>query len=468
MLITTRDDRLARRLTSTHAAIVVRPMSPEEAQRLLEMWRTDPSDSSKIDQSGHLLEALGYIPLAITQAAAFISENRITLEQYLEMFHTSDSDIQDLLDEDLGDSRRDPQSQNSIIKTWKMSFDQISKQKPRAAEMLSLMAVLDRQGIPKSLLRHEADRNVDFATALGTLQAFSLVSAEVDGAGYEIHRLVQLATRKWLEIQGKIGAWQERALLVIADKFPSGEFENWPTCESMLPHAQKVLQYGDVRENHPIQVSKLLWNVALLELEQGRYRTACASFVAAIEIQEKTVGLDHDSTLRSKDKLAQTYRGLSRLKDAENLYVQVSDAQRRTLGAEHLNTLGSMNGLVAVYQDQGRWEEAEKLSILLLEMEEKHLGAEHLTTLENKHNLALTYDQQRRYKEAEKLNTQVLEAKKRVLGVEHPDTLVTIHNLAMDYNHQRRLEEAEKLYLQVIEVNKRVMGAEHPSTLMSM
>lgn len=81
-----------------------------------------------------------------------------------------------------------------------MSFDLISKHKPRAAEMLSLMTVLDRQGIPENLLRQEKDRNIDFMTALGTLQAFALITAGVGGAGYEIHPLVQLATRNWLEI----------------------------------------------------------------------------------------------------------------------------------------------------------------------------------------------------------------------------------------------------------------------------
>ena len=230
MLITTRDERLAKRLAGMHASFAVNPMSPQEAQELLEKWQTIGPGSLNKDPSRHLLEALGYIPLAITQAAAFISQNHITLPEYLETFRTSDSDVQDLLNEDLGDHGRDPQSHSSIIKTWKISFDMISKHKPRAAEMLSLMAVLDRQGIPESLLRHKPDRKVEATKTLGNLTAFSLVSAGVDGTGYEIHRLVQLATQKWLEMQGEIQVWQEEALLVVADMFPIGEQENWTTC----------------------------------------------------------------------------------------------------------------------------------------------------------------------------------------------------------------------------------------------
>jgi hypothetical protein len=39
------------------------------------------------------------------------------------------------------------------------------------------MAVLDRQGVPKDLLMEENERKTDFMTAIGTLQAFSLISA---------------------------------------------------------------------------------------------------------------------------------------------------------------------------------------------------------------------------------------------------------------------------------------------------
>lgn len=75
MLITTRDERLAKRLAGMHASFAVNPMSPQEAQELLEKWQTNGPGSLNQDPSRHLLEALGYIPLAITQAAAFISEN---------------------------------------------------------------------------------------------------------------------------------------------------------------------------------------------------------------------------------------------------------------------------------------------------------------------------------------------------------------------------------------------------------
>ena len=467
VLITTRDERVGRRLARGQARIVVELMSPLEAQELLAKGRTE-FDSSDEDVSSTLIEALEYLPLAITQAAAFISENHITDKEYLEMFRTSDADVQDLLEEDLGDLRRDSESQNSVIRTWKLSFDLISKQKPRAAEMLSLMAVLDRQGIQKSLLRNETDRDIDLTTALGTLLAFSLIKAGVDGTGYEMHRLVQLATRKWLDIQGNIKVWQEKALSVLADKFPWADFENWTICQSLLPHAQTVIQYGDADRLCPEEYANLSSCLASFDIAQGRYEMACIRFLAAFEVQKETFGSDHNFTLMTMNKLATTYRNQGRWKESEKLHVQVLEAKQKVLGAEHPDTLASMNNLTLTYIKQGRWDEAEKLQMQVLEASKRVLGSKHPNTLMSMNNLAETYGEQGRWDEAEKLHMQVLEARKRVLGAEHPDTLVFMNNLAHTYRKQDRWEEAVKLQMQVLEASKRVLGPEHPDTLGSM
>ena len=468
ILITTRDERIGKRLAGRTASMAVNPMSQQEAQDLLETWQLESPNDSHLNDSRSLLEALEYLPLAITQAAAFISENQITPTKYLEMFRESDSVVQDLLDEDVGDPRRDSQSHNSVIKTWKISFDLISKQKPRAAKMLSLMGVLDRQGIPESLLQDDSDQVVEVTKALGILLAFSLIKAGGDGTEYELHRLVQLATRKWLQMQDTIGEWQGKALSVVADAFPNGRFEVWTTCESLLPHAQTVIQYGGTNRLCPEKYSNLLSNVARFDRLQGRYEMACVRCSAAIEVQRKIFGSDHSFTLDSMNDLAVIYQRQGRWEEAEKLYVQVLEASQRVLGAEHPSTLTTMNNLAVIYERQGRWEEAEKLHVQVLEARQRVLGAEHPSTLTTMNNLAVIYERQGRWEEAEKLHVQVLEARKRVLGAEHPDTLTAMNNLAIIYGDQQRWEEAEKLYVQVLEASKRVLGAEHPDTLTTM
>jgi hypothetical protein len=203
IIITTRDRRVGETLADRKKPIEVLPLTMQEGEWLLQSKAWD-DDTSRETDSKELLHVLGYLPLAITQAAAFISENGLTVSEYLGMLRENDADIKDVLSEKLEDPRRDSDTQNSVIRTWKLSFDQIQKQKPRVTEILSLICVLDRQDIPKSLLRRKDERSIKFTTALRTLQAFSLVTAEKTSENLEIHRLVQLSTQKWLKNKGKI------------------------------------------------------------------------------------------------------------------------------------------------------------------------------------------------------------------------------------------------------------------------
>lgn len=71
-----------------------------------------------------------------TQAAADMTENNISVEEYLSILQDKGEEVLKLLGESLSDDRRSYPESNSVIKTWKLSFDHITKQDPRAAEIL--------------------------------------------------------------------------------------------------------------------------------------------------------------------------------------------------------------------------------------------------------------------------------------------------------------------------------------------
>ena len=172
MLITTRDKRVGERLANRERLIVIAPMVPSEAMALLHSKISEEYWSEA--EANELVQELAFLPLAITQAAAFISENNDTISEYLDILRTEGEDMKELLSENQEDHRRDLYTENSVMRTWRLSFDQISKEKPRAAEILSLMAVLDRHGVPRMLIRRESENDIRFKTVLGILQAFSL------------------------------------------------------------------------------------------------------------------------------------------------------------------------------------------------------------------------------------------------------------------------------------------------------
>ena len=99
--------------------------------------------------------------------------------------------------------RRDADVHHAVIATWQVSFDQILRENGFAANLLSLMGIMNRQGIPKSLLLDKSDP-LEFEHALTVLCEFSLVTEESGGTSLGMHRLVQLATKEWLKAHNKL------------------------------------------------------------------------------------------------------------------------------------------------------------------------------------------------------------------------------------------------------------------------
>lgn len=139
ILITTRDRRIGDALVNkaAHSVITVTPLGPLDAKQLFRNKFPD-SDSWDETQTLELLETLNFLPLAISQAAAYIGEQDIKLTYYLELLCAGDADTKDLLEEQYYDPGRDQELQNSILRTWSLSFEQIKGQKRRAADILSL------------------------------------------------------------------------------------------------------------------------------------------------------------------------------------------------------------------------------------------------------------------------------------------------------------------------------------------
>lgn len=237
-----------------------------------------------------LVKELAHLPLAITQAAAFISENCMTVSEYLDALNSGKEDMEELLSEHLEDTRRELDTENSVMRTWKLSFEQISRTMPRAAEMLSLLAVLDLQGATTGLLRREKESLTSFRTALGALQAFSLVNA---GRGKDalcrMHRLVALSTQKWLEMSGTIDHWRSEALKLLQERFPADAWANpdeWATIDSLMPHTHTVLSFPLTSPDDLLRAASLLGACALYDMIRGKYDEAYRKSKRSQDIRE--------------------------------------------------------------------------------------------------------------------------------------------------------------------------------------
>ncbi|KAI8633501.1 P-loop containing nucleoside triphosphate hydrolase protein [Xylariaceae sp. FL1651] len=422
---------VAYRLTGSYDNIVkVGPMDQKDALTLLGKKLKESTD---IIVTTKLVEALEYMPLAISQAAAYIQRRapRSSVAKYLEEFQKSERKQSSLLNHDAGDLRRDGSAKNSIITTWQISFNHIRANRPSATNLLSLMSFFDRQGILESLELSDA-----FEEDIATLKDYCLIQTNAEGNVFEMHGLVQLATRRWLDATGEGKNFKSQYIGLMAQSFPTGHFENWSTW------------YRPDDKKSQIEWARLLYHGSWYAREQGRYTMSETMATMSRDMYETVLGPTHPDTLDSMEKLASIYWYQG----------QWNETEKTVLGPKHPDTLISMNNLAATYWNQGRWNEAEKTV----------LGPKHSDTVISMSNLASTYWNQGRWNEAELLNVQVLEISKTVLGPKHPDTLLSMNNLASTYWNQGRWNEAELLNVQVLEISKTVLGPKHPDTLLSM
>jgi tetratricopeptide (TPR) repeat protein len=467
MIVTTRNRDIGEGLNEGEACIAVGPFSVREAQDLLRTKARRQVNSSDDGATQTLVEALGQIPLAITQAAAYMNRNNMDVREYLAVLRKDQQNLVDQLNTELLDHRRERGNPNSVFRTWRLSFEQIRRHEPRAAEGLSLMAMLDGQQIPLELIQKRDEREVEFHMALGTLEGYSLI-IRISHDAWTMHPLVQLSVQDWLAEAQETERIGEQALQLLAGSFPDGEYENQKACESLLPHARAVLQHNLSSKSALKNKAILLHNVSWFEWQQGRYMSAEESARAAYMIRERVLSENDVLTVDSLGLLALVLSDQGKYEQAEEMHRRVLELRETVLGKEHPKTLTSMNNLALVLSRQGKYEQAEEMHRRGLELKETMLGKEHPDTPTSMNNLAQVLSHQGKYEQAEEMHRRVLGLSETVLGKEHPDTLTSMNNLALVLSNQGKYEQAEEMHRRELGLSETVLGKEHPGTLTSM
>ncbi|KAH8592642.1 P-loop containing nucleoside triphosphate hydrolase protein [Bisporella sp. PMI_857] len=413
-----------------------------------------------------LMTQLTFLPLAIVQAAAYINKNDISIFEYLSLWDDTEEIIIEVLSENFEDEGRYQTLKNPVATTWLISFDQIQRCDPLAAEYLSFMSCIDPKMIPLSLLP-PAQPKKRMLDAIGTLTAYSFITRQSGEQSFDVHRLVHLATRNWLKKRNSIVEWTWKTMERLVKVFPSNDHQNRSLWRTYLPHTRFILASQFISKDAKERIVLLEISGLCLQSD-GRYAEAREQFLQVAEIRENALGKLHPETLKSLNYLVLVLRYQGRYKEAKDTGRRVLDGREKVLGKEHPDTLVSIDNLASVLQYQGKYEEAEVLHRRALDRKEKTLGKEHQGTLTSVSNLAEVLWYQGKYGDAEILHRQALEGKQNVLGKEHPETLMSVTNLAWMLQYQAKYEEAEAMSRQALNGKKAVLGKDHPETLTSV
>jgi hypothetical protein len=289
ILMTTRDARVGMEFAK-RTTIILGALTLKESITLLETrLGIGHSDAEELTE---LSEELCGIPLALVQASSFIKQNYLSIPSYLDLYRASDRDKIELLSEDFEDEIRDPETLNPVAATWSITFDHILKNDFLAAETLSTMSVLDAQAIPESLL-YSGMQKIKFIKAIGTLQAFTLVTARTDGPVWEgrperlfdFHRMVRLAMRSWLSLHGELESYTARTLKTLAERFTDGQWETRGKWSTYLPHAAVLLASDQLAYLEDLTITPVSHNQKLgtvNHIPEGIVCPVCAANILTI------------------------------------------------------------------------------------------------------------------------------------------------------------------------------------------
>lgn len=512
ILITSRNRDAAFRLTDRMENFIDVPeMSEDESIHLLSSRL--PNDTSDRAEKSCLVELLGYLPLTITQAASHISVRRSRMSVRRYSNHIRENNI--LLLENMGDLRRDPTVPSSVLLTWQMSFDQIKQENSSAAELLSLMSVLDRQGIPQSLLQMADEGEVKFDKRLAPLVEFSLITSVESGQDFQMHRLIQTAVREWLERDEQLGLWQQNVVRTLADRLPPADFEERRAWDHLLPHIQLALDYSfqdpdvrllqatishdsgehliccqryalakircqyalDIRQEilgeEDVYTAEALYTIGILRSLIPAYYPFSSEkseqmMRKALQIHERVEGNDSAQTWMTRQVLATTLLASNdndKIEEARKLYIGVIEAMRVLKPGDFDRRLVSKNGLAVAYAKQHNLCQAESIFREILHYNLDTLGKEDERTMTVMHNLAVPLNQTGNYEESKKLGRRVLSMQTKVLGEDHPETYEAMGRFSGILAHQGKFHEAEILCRLALDSCKTRFGNdEHAAT----
>ncbi|KAI6777054.1 hypothetical protein HG530_000999 [Fusarium avenaceum] len=469
ILITTRNMQVGSRLMKGKRPIEVGKMDGDESIQLLRQGLQGDESAEDLLQLSSRLE---FLPLALVQAAAFIQENSITVNDYLELLDGSDKDLIDLLSEDFETVGRDSDTPRAVAQTWMLSFQQIEREYPFAGDLLSLMSLFDRQAIPLEFLefyseeKKPAESNVrmQLVKALGVLKAFCFIRAD-KGGDHNMHRLVQLVTRTWLIRKGVMASFARDALLSVSEFYPYGCFEEVSTCTAYLAHAFSVLDSQSIESDEDkLLRASMLHRLGGFFSYQGRYDDAEKLQREGIPIRSELLGEEHIETMVLKYDLSACLMYKGQLEESERLVTAVMETWKRLYGEEHYKTLEAMSMLGSNVSRQNKVDEAVKLFTHVFEFRKRILGEDHVDTILAMGDLAVALGG----KEGVLMARHAVDVNTRTLGAEHPDTLLSMSRLATTLYHEGETGEAEDLEIQVVEASKRVQGEGHPNTIIRM
>ncbi|WP_435228205.1 tetratricopeptide repeat protein [Streptomyces sp. Tue6028] len=427
-----------------------------------------------------LAQDLGHLPLALSQAAAYLIDAGISATDYQELLANRTI----LLADTAPDVLPDGQTQTAAA-AWSLSVDRANILRPAglARPMLQLAAFLSPNGIPETVLtstpalahltqhRTEAQYGTSapatVAEAVGALRALARLSLinhnpATPHQAVRVHQLIQRATRDTLTPDRRDE---------LARTTASALTTTWPDIERDIGLAQALrsnataLIHAAGDALYKPSTHAVLYRAGRSLGDAGQGAAAAAHFHRLAKTNSHRLGRDHLDTLIARHNLAWWQGEAGDAAGALAAYEKLLPDLVRVQGEHHPHTLAIRDNIAYWRGEAGDATGALAAFEQLLPDRVRVLGEDHPDTLATRHNLARWRGEAGDAAGALAAYEQLLPDRVRVLGEDHPDTLTTRHNLARWRGEAGDATGALAAYEQLLADRVRVQGEDHRDTL---
>jgi tetratricopeptide (TPR) repeat protein len=473
LLLTTRDPAVA----SLAPRLELLKMSPDEGALLLLRRAAVLLPKATLDQvvaeqradALALSEAVDGLPLALSQAGAYIVERSSSPGEYLGEYEARGRELR---------ARRPEVTLSehaSVTTTFSMAFAKLEATSAPTADLLRLSAMLALAPIPEEIFLAGApelgerlgpacaDRTSLIAN-INIADRMSLLRRSPESRTVILHRVVREVIRDAMT-DDEERIWAQRATLAVRRAFPAVKPATWPACERLLPHALSCFSEIERRAITLLEAGLLLNQTGYYLIERARYEEAKPLFRRALLIIERELGRDHPETLRTRHSIARWTAEVGDAREALRLFHELLPAQVKAQGLTHPDTLLTRHSIAYWTGEAGDLRTALRLCRNLLENQKSALGPDHPATLITRRNIARWTGESGNAREALDLFRELLPAQEQVQGATHPDTLLTRHDIGHWIGEVGDSRVAVRLCSELLPDRVRVHGSGHPATL---
>jgi tetratricopeptide (TPR) repeat protein len=313
-------------------------------------------------------EKLGFLPLALEQAGAYVEATKISLGSYLNLLVADDQKLPQVLKMEMG---KPSWYQKTVATTYLVSIQRACTQEPHAGDLLGLFSYFAPKDIPRQFLhqyvevlseslRPIASDLISYNQALSSLIGFSLINADESSLG--IHRLVQLVVRERLTSAKRI-SYHSNVVKLLAAAFPknSTDTATWSICRELLPHVSASTEsLQALLPEYSREIGAVLQAAGQYVHMRGDYTDAITFYQGALKARVQPNGADRIEEAETLSNLGRLYYHLADLKDAQSVTTRAIALYRAALKGDTVPVGTNLIHLSRILREIGNFTEAEQ------------------------------------------------------------------------------------------------------------